>query len=72
MIQSSKFKLRQILGSQNQFFYVVTKMNARDSDGWTPLMNACVNSPTDVVGFFNFVFLYGFLNSNSNSILNVE
>ena len=69
MIQSSKFKLRQILDSQN---YDVIKMNARDSDGLTPFLIACVNGPTYVVEFLNFVFQYGFLNSNSNSILNVE
>ena len=32
-------------------------MNARDSDGWTQLMNACINGQTDVVKFLNFVLL---------------
>ena len=40
-------------------------MNARDSDGLTPFLNACMNGQTDVVDFLNFDFQYGFKKSNS-------
>ena len=51
MIQSSKLKLRQILGSQN---YDVIKMNARDSDRLTPFNEYLYEWSNRCCRFFEF------------------